>query len=218
MLRSTEKELAEGAELRGYNADIICGGFPCQDISVGGKRTGIAGRRSSLWKYLCEAIRVVQPKYAIVENVAALRRRGLETVCGDLATFGYDTEWHCIPASRLGALHERDRIWVISYPNCGDARNAPILQPHHLEKWPPKKGTQNWQNLLDELGARDVAQRADTYSGAMRILDGIPNRSHKLKALGNSLYPKIPEIIGQAIVAREESVAQQKEDQQDKPL
>ena len=200
VLRGTEKALAESPKLGRHYADIICGGFPCQDISVGGKRTGITGKRSSLWKYLCEAIRVVRPKYAILENVAALRKRGLETVLGDMAEIGYDAEWNCIPASRLGALHERDRIWIIGYPNGSNASNAPILRPHHLEKWPSKKGTQNWQNLLDELGAGDVAQRADTYSGAMRILDGIPNRSHKLKALGNSLYPEIPKIIGQAIM------------------
>lgn len=204
--RSLEKTLAKGDELRRYNADIVCGGFPCQDISVGGKRAGITGKRSGLWKYLCEAIRVVQPKYAILENVAALCKRGLGTVLGDMAEVGYDAEWHCVPASRLGALHERDRIWIIGHPNSGDASDAPIMQPHHLEEWPSKKGTQNWQNLLDELGAGNVAQRADTYAGAMRVLDGLPDRSHRLKAIGNSLYPKIAEIIGQAIIEYERKV------------
>lgn len=203
MLCGTEKELAESAKLRGYNADIICGGFPCQDISVGGSRTGIAGSRSGLWKYLCQAIRMVRPAYAILENVAALLRRGMGTVLGDMAEIGYDAEWNCIPASRLGALHERDRIWIIGYPDSGNAGDAPILQPHHLEKWPSQKGTQNWQNLLNELGAGDVAQRSGTHAEAMRVLDGLPDRSHRLKALGNSLYPKIPEIIGQAIMERQ---------------
>lgn len=187
--------LAEGESLRGH-IDVICGGFPCQDISVGGKRTGISGARSSLWRYLCNAVRVVQPKYAIVENVAALCKRGLGVVVGDLAKVGYDSEWHCIPASSVGSLHERDRIWIIGYPNSGNASNPPTLSAHNFEKWQTEKGTQNWQNMLNELGAGDVAQRADSYAGALRVLDGISDRSHRLKALGNSLVPRIAEYIG----------------------
>src|SRR5690606_13124048 len=106
-------------------ADVVCGGFPCQDISNAGKRAGITGERSGLWRELVRAIRVVRPKYAIVENVAALLGRGMGTVLGDLAESGYDAEWDCIPASAVGAYHERDRLWIVAYIAGvdGDSRN-----------------------------------------------------------------------------------------------
>jgi DNA (cytosine-5)-methyltransferase 1 len=97
-------------------ADVICGGFPCQDISNAGDRAGISGERSGLWRQLARAIRMVRPKYALVENVAALLGRGMGRVCGDLAARRYDAEWDCIPAAAVGAHHQRDRIWILAYP------------------------------------------------------------------------------------------------------
>ena len=100
--------------------DILTGGFPCQDISNAGKRAGIEGRRSSLWKYYLEAIRILRPRYALIENVSALLNRGFDVILADLAEVGYDAEWHCVPASAVGALHRRDRIFILAYPQlCG---------------------------------------------------------------------------------------------------
>jgi len=102
---------------RGY-ADVICGGFPCQDLSYAGKGAGInAGTRSGLWADYARIIGEVRPRYVIVENVSALLTRGLDRVLGDLAQIGYDAEWHSIPASAVGAPHRRDRIWIVAYPN-----------------------------------------------------------------------------------------------------
>lgn len=98
------------------SADIITGGFPCQDISVAGTGVGIEGERSGLWSELARIIGEVRPRYAVLENVAALLSRGLDRVTGDLAEIGYDCEWHCIPASAIGAPHRRDRIWIVAYP------------------------------------------------------------------------------------------------------
>ena len=96
--------------------DILTGGFPCQDISNAGKRDGIEGSRSSLWKYYLKAIGEIRPKIAFIENVSALLGRGLSEVLCDLASVGYDAEWHCVPASSVGAWHKRDRIFIIAYP------------------------------------------------------------------------------------------------------
>lgn len=60
--------------------DLICGGFPCQDISNAGKRKGITGERSGLWKEFARILGVVRPKYALIENVSAILGRGLDTV------------------------------------------------------------------------------------------------------------------------------------------
>lgn len=105
-----------------HECDVVCGGFPCQDISVAGRGAGLAGERSGLWSEMARIIGVARPQFVIVENVAALLGRGLGTVLGDLAALGYDAEWHCIPASAVGAPHRRDRVWVIaSYPDCNRA-------------------------------------------------------------------------------------------------
>src|SRR5215831_14699037 len=96
--------------------NVICGGFPCQDISVAGKGAGIDGAQSGLWSQYARIIGEVRPRYVIVENVAALLGRGLERVLGDLAALGFNAEWHCIPASAVGAPHRRDRIWIVAYP------------------------------------------------------------------------------------------------------
>lgn len=107
---------AERLGADGIAADVICGGFPCQDISLAGKGAGLAGERSGLWFEFHRLIDEIKPRYAIIENVSALRSRGLDVVLGQLAALGYDVEWHCIPASAVGAPHRRDRIWIVAYP------------------------------------------------------------------------------------------------------
>jgi len=102
--------------------DVICGGFPCQDISDAGKRAGLEGERSGLWSEIARLAGELRPRYVLVENVAALLGRGLDTVLGDLAALGYDAEWHCIPASAVGAPHRRDRIWIVAHSNAAERR------------------------------------------------------------------------------------------------
>jgi DNA (cytosine-5)-methyltransferase 1 len=98
--------------------EIICGGFPCQDISVAGHGAGLKGERSGLWWEFHRLIEEIKPSWAIIENVSALRSRGLDQVLGSLSEIGYDAEWHCITASSVGAPHRRDRIWIVAYPKC----------------------------------------------------------------------------------------------------
>ncbi len=100
----------------GIAADVICGGFPCQDISLAGAGAGLEGERSGLWFEYARIISELRPRFVIVENVSALLGRGLDRVLGDLASLGFDAEWHCIPASAVGAPHRRDRIWIVAYP------------------------------------------------------------------------------------------------------
>jgi DNA (cytosine-5)-methyltransferase 1 len=100
--------------------DVLCGGFPCQDISLAGKGAGMGeGTRSGLWSEYARLIRELRPRYVVVENVAALLARGLGRVLGDLAACGYDAEWDCIPAAAIGAPHRRDRLWLVAYPQLG---------------------------------------------------------------------------------------------------
>ena len=103
----------------GVTVDVICGGFPCQDISLAGRGAGMGeGTRSGLWSEYARLIGELRPRYVIVENVSALLSRGLDRVLGDLAEIGYDAEWHCIPASAVGAPHRRDRVWIVAHSVC----------------------------------------------------------------------------------------------------
>ena len=104
----------DGRPWRG-TVDVICGGFPCQDISSAGKGAGIAGERSGLWKEYARIIGEVRPKYVFAENSPLLRTRGLAVVLEDLAEMGYDARWGVLGAWHAGAPHKRDRMWVLAW-------------------------------------------------------------------------------------------------------
>jgi DNA (cytosine-5)-methyltransferase 1 len=101
--------------------DVICGGFPCQDISFAGKGAGLDGERSGLWYEYARIVRELRPRIVVVENVAALLVRGLDAVLGTLASLGYDAAWDCVPAASVGAPHRRDRLFVVAWRNLADA-------------------------------------------------------------------------------------------------
>jgi len=96
---------------------LLAGGFPCQDISCAGKGAGITGKRSGLWFEYARLIGEIRPRVAVMENVGALTRSGIDAVLGSLAEIGYDAEWSDIRASDVGAPHRRERIWIVAYPN-----------------------------------------------------------------------------------------------------
>jgi DNA (cytosine-5)-methyltransferase 1 len=103
--------------------DVICGGYPCQPFSTAGKRQGTEDPRH-LWPWVREAISELRPKYAILENVRGHITLGLNAVLGDLASIGYDAEWHVISAASVGAPHRRDRVFIVAYPNSSDTPNG----------------------------------------------------------------------------------------------
>lgn len=99
----------------GIAVDLICGGFPCQDVSFAGKRAGLEGARSGLWGEYRRIVGELRPRFVVVENVPGLLSLGMGTVLGDLSALGYDAVWDCIPASAVGAPHRRDRVWIVAY-------------------------------------------------------------------------------------------------------
>lgn len=205
--------------------DVICGGFPCQDISLAGKGAGLEGERSGLWWEFHRLIKEIRPQWVIAENVSALRHRGLDQVLGSLSQIGYDAEWHCIPASAVGAPHQRDRIWIVAYPN-GDRQRAGIgsgkssrdttrecvgdssdLGITRLVADSCGEGLQRheWRR---KAGTQRISQRHFAECGGWvaepalgRVANGVPNRVDRLKQLGNAVVPQIPELIGKAIMA-----------------
>lgn len=172
----------------GITVDAICGGFPCQDISMAGNRAGLGDTRSGLWAEYWRLIRELQPRFVIVENVSALLSLGMGRVLGDLAAIGYDAEWHCIPASAIGAPHGRDRVWIIAYPA-------------HEQTEASVEGIQA-PRLSRELGrvlGRARFQLVDCPAVCL-VDDGLSPNLDGHEALGNAVVPQIPELIGRAIL------------------
>ena len=141
--------------------DVVTGGFPCQDLSVAGKQAGIHAERSGLWGELCRIIGDVRPRYAIVENVTALisgdNGRWFGKVLGDLAEVGYDCEWHCIPASELGAHHHRDRVWIICYPQYAGQSATEIRESYQEGNGSYKKRQESASELEGPSNANNLA-------------------------------------------------------------
>jgi DNA (cytosine-5)-methyltransferase 1 len=174
------------------SVDVICGGFPCQDISSAGPKLGIDGARSGLWKEYARLIGEVRPRYVIVENVADLRIRGLERVLGDLAALGYDAEWDCVPACAVGAPHERDRLWLVAYAE---------------REGLPGGFFQRAGEAAIEFAAHSrgrfgypVGAAWDGEPELALLVHGLPDELAAAHALGNAVVPQIPEIIGRAIM------------------
>lgn len=95
--------------------DVLCGGFPCQDISVAGKGAGIDGERSGLWREYARLIRELRPRWVVAENVPALRTRGYDRVHDDLEAEGYAVWAFVVGADDVGAPHRRKRVWIVAH-------------------------------------------------------------------------------------------------------
>ena len=180
---------------------VITGGFPCTDLSKAKRGAeGILGERSGLWSEMFRLIRDVRPTWVLIENVPALRVKGFTLVLQNLSEIGYCAEWHCIPASRFGAYHQRDRLWIVAYPsgirmegNRPARKQVPLL---------PFK-----EALSRCCGSGEGGPNWETIAPVDRMADGIPNRIHRLRVLGNSLVPLIPQMIGEAILEWEKEYA-----------
>jgi DNA (cytosine-5)-methyltransferase 1 len=176
----------------GETVDVICGGFPCQDISVAGKGAGLEGERSGLWWQFHRLIKEIKPKYAIIENVSALRNRGLDQVLRSLSEIGYDSEWHCITASSIGAPHRRDRVWIISYPK--GERVQGLWTSGQQESH-----THEEETVFMRYRKRFRKAYWEAEPSVARVVDGFSRRVDRVKQLGNAVVPQIPELIGRAI-------------------
>lgn len=171
---------------------VLCGGFPCQDISHAGKGAGLHGSRSQLWYEFLRSITILSPDYVLIENVAALRGRGLDSILREIAAIGYDAEWHCIPASAVGAPHRRDRVWVIAYHHRLGVEGC-------LVKAIPQFRAFSW--FKDVRGVEDFFTLPTIPQPLIRGAgDGVPHWVDRLKSLGNSVVPQIVECIGTSLM------------------
>lgn len=170
------------------HVDLICGGFPCQDISNAGQRAGINGGRSGLWGEYSRLISELRPRFVLVENVAALLVRGMGRVLGDLAAIGYDAEWSVVSACALDAPHTRERVFIVAYSQG---------RPRHALRG---------QQLTTSGDAQGIVYPWNKGQPPVdRVVDGVPARMDRLRGLGNAVVPQVAEYIGRMIVEYDNS-------------
>jgi DNA (cytosine-5)-methyltransferase 1 len=197
------------------HVDVLCGGFPCQDISNAGLRAGIEGKRSGLWSEYVRIVGELRPKFVLVENVAALLGRGLSRVVGDLAEIGYDAEWEVVSAADVGAPHLRERVWIMAYPKSERCAKDREFRRRESPQWASRSReevadtwmhwTCGWEREPQEAlryarkGGRQEAWMSIPESLLGRVADGVPDIVDRLRGLGNAVVPQIPELYARRI-------------------
>lgn len=197
--------------------DLICGGFPCQDVSIIGKRRGLDGDRSGLWREFARIVRIVRPRFIVVENVPGLLSSGFGRVLGDLAESGYDAEWQVFNAGGFGVPQQRRRLFVVGYLRA----IAPVRALFHEEYPAVVQGRTREENFRTSrqfslpLRAESVKHgnlpvlvslcgnpSSCSNSQGVRATDGLSRRLDvvRYKALGNAVVWQIPERIGRRIL------------------
>ena len=184
----------------GVGVDVITGGFPCQDISVAGNQKGIDAERSGLWSECARLLGDIRPRHAIFENVTNLLTGDggdwFKRVLWDISSVGYDAEWHCIPASAVGAHHRRDRVWIVAYPSSEGLEGSEEARDNGEDGEKPRN-----QLITGLGGVQGGIWEAEPNVG--RVANGVSARSHRLRCLGNAVVPQIPELIGRQIMEAE---------------
>lgn len=182
-------------------ADVITGGFPCQDFSCAGKQAGIKGERSGLWYEMRRIISEVRPKFAIMENVpnflSGERGAWFGEFLGSLAEIGYDAEWSCVSAGAVGKAHLRERVWIIAHPHSFMRQGHSIFTKIMSESYQRKRSEQTvggFEKFRSSLELLPEHLRMD--DGLSFELDEIKSR---IKMLGNSIVPEIAYRIGAVI-------------------
>lgn len=202
----------DGKPWRGH-VDVISGGFPCQDISSAGKRAGITGERSGLWREFARIICEVGPAHVIVENSPHLTLRGLDVVLGDLAALGFDARWDVLGAHHIGAPHQRDRIWILAFhPDHHRERVRPI-DAEVAEPSAPARADDaahaHGNAVRQQPGGRDGARGAeaqeprgidwwgvDRFAG---MVDGVAHRMDRVRATGNGQVPAVVRLAWESL-------------------
>lgn len=209
--RHTDIRTLQGADLP--PVDLLCGGFPCQDISIAGRGKGLTGEHSGLWFEYARLIAELRPHYVLIENSTSLRSRGLDRVLGQLAALGFDAEWHCIPASAVGAPHQRDRIWIVAYAHDAGrgehGRTQSISARYAAPQCPRPIISDRSGYLADSSGdpARGIGSQGGAWEAEPRVgrvVDGVPRRVDRLRALGNACVPQVVEWLGKRILEFDE--------------
>jgi len=188
-----------------YAADIITGGFPCQPFSVAGKRRGTEDDRY-LWDETIRVIKECKPRWFIGENVEGIinisEGKVLQQIQKDLEAEGFEVQCVVIPASGIGAWHQRKRVWIIG---CNVSNtNSERLQRRSIST--------NMETKQRQISSENSIKEQQTWWQTQSKLCGVPNgvsyeldkdRTNRIKSLGNSICPQVIYEIGKAIYKAE---------------
>ena len=186
---------------------LVCGGFPCQDVSAAGGGAGLDGARSGLWAEMARLVAETRPDWVVVENVPALRVRGADRVCADLEALGYAVWPLVVGAAHAGAPHRRGRVWIIAHAGAAHADTA-----HAGADRAGALAHAGGAGLEARLGGAagpapglPVERRGGwpVESGLRRVADGLPaglDRAARVKALGNAVVPQVAAMVGRAVM------------------
>lgn len=176
-------------EWRG-KVDVISGGFPCQPFSNAGKQRGVDDQRY-LWPQMLEAIRQIDPVFVVGENVYGIAKTALQRIKASLEDVGYITIPFCLPASAVGALHRRPRIWIVGFKE-----NTLHPDPHsvrsHIQKIHEQGNAELQHEQICELG--QVVSQGIRDGSDPRVFgnaNGVSNRVDRLRAIGNAIVPQV---------------------------
>jgi DNA (cytosine-5)-methyltransferase 1 len=198
----------DGRPWRG-RVDVISAGFPCQPFSNSGKRKAGDDARN-MWPETIRIIKEVGPAFALLENVPGLRAKShgyFGQVLRDLAACGYDARWDCIPASALGAPHQRDRLWIVAYPN-----GAFINELRGLSQGERNLGNNdkfrvkaNW-NGFQFKRANATCRKGLLPPAVSGVDDGLADRLDRLKAVANGQVPQVVKFVWDSMTIEAEMV------------
>lgn len=193
--------------------DLICGGFPCQDVSSAGARKGLAGERSGLWREFARVVSECKPEWVVVENVASGAKLWVDTVVQDLGQLGYETLPVPISASDCGALHRRARIFIVAHTythsqsTCTEHEqmvesHAATSQASDFDSIKLRKQSRRWWWAKRPSSAEfTFPDWSSAEPSLVRVADGVSHKldSRRIKALGNAVVPQCAEVIGNLI-------------------
>lgn len=167
---------------------VVTAGFPCQDISLNGAGEGLKGARSGLWYQTIRVVAELHPRCVLVENVAALRTRGADTVLSNLEEQGYTCESFVVGADAVGAEHHRERAWILAYDSSVRVEG---LRP---------EGEQITHTLVESLlPLRNRDGQWQVEPDLRRVPNGVPRWMDRVKCCGNAIQPQVAQIFARAI-------------------
>lgn len=167
-----------------YQFDIVAGGLPCQGTSNAGNRQGLADFRSALWTEQFRIINQCRPAIALIENPTGLLARGMATILKDLSQIGYVCEWETLPAYCLGLPHERERVFIIAYPDGLFYRQQPTPWADQVRNYIEEV------RLSLEIRSFEPGVLAVAHGVSIGVAKNIPGNYDARRAYGLSCSPR----------------------------
>ena len=195
----------DGNPWRGV-AQVISGGFPCQDISIAGKGDGLDGERSGMWRQMARIIREVGPEYVYVENSPMLLSRGLGAVLGDLSSMGFDAKWGIVGAKDVGANHQRDRIWIVAH---SDSNGWTTRKKSRSLRAPISEQQERQNNSLHFERASGLSTTEGDVSNSSQLFSNGINDNSRV-GMGREEESQLGDYCGQKDVSDPERLGWQK--------